>query len=56
MQLLTFRPLTFFRSFLADFSNAVCSPPGTPKRSDSVGVIYWQVRLAMILHLLVHFT
>ena len=30
--------------FLADFSNAVCSPPGTSKRSDSVGVIYWQVR------------
>ncbi|KAF8496160.1 kinase-like domain-containing protein [Russula emetica] len=27
---------------LSDFSNAVCSPPGTPKRSDSVGVIYWQ--------------
>ena len=42
-----FRSLTFpffpF-SFLADFSNAVCSPPGTPKRSDPVGVIYWQVR------------
>jgi len=38
-------------SYLADFSNAVCSPPGTPKRSDSVGVIYWQVR-RVILHLL----
>ncbi|KAI0295093.1 kinase-like protein [Multifurca ochricompacta] len=27
---------------LSDFSNAVRSPPGTPKRSDPVGVIYWQ--------------
>ncbi|KAH9989551.1 kinase-like domain-containing protein [Russula vinacea] len=27
---------------LSDFSNAVCSPSGTPKRSDPVGVIYWQ--------------
>jgi serine/threonine protein kinase len=28
----------------ADFSTAVRSPPGTPKRSDPAGVIYWQVR------------
>jgi serine/threonine protein kinase len=27
---------------LSDFSSAVCSPSGTPKRSDPVGVIYWQ--------------
>ncbi|KAH8987300.1 kinase-like domain-containing protein [Lactarius akahatsu] len=27
---------------LSDFSNAVCSPPGTPKCSDHVGVVYWQ--------------
>ncbi|KAH9966198.1 hypothetical protein BGW80DRAFT_1343403 [Lactifluus volemus] len=27
---------------LADFSMAVSSSPGTPKRSDPVGVIYWQ--------------
>ncbi|KAI0290296.1 kinase-like domain-containing protein [Russula brevipes] len=27
---------------LSDFSTAVHSPPGTPKRSDSAGVIYWQ--------------
>ncbi|THH13485.1 hypothetical protein EW146_g6742 [Bondarzewia mesenterica] len=27
---------------LADFSNATYSPPGTPKSSDNVGVIYWQ--------------
>ncbi|KAF8259328.1 hypothetical protein EI94DRAFT_1751867 [Lactarius quietus] len=27
---------------LSDFSNAVCSPPGTPKHSDPVGVVYWQ--------------
>ncbi|KAI9451429.1 kinase-like domain-containing protein [Lactarius psammicola] len=27
---------------LSDFSNAVCSPPGTPQCSDPVGVIYWQ--------------
>ena len=29
----------------ADFSNAVCSPPGSSKRSDPVGVVYWQVRI-----------
>ncbi|KAI9454081.1 kinase-like domain-containing protein [Russula earlei] len=27
---------------LSDFSSAVRSPPGTHKRSDPVGVIYWQ--------------
>ncbi|KAH9033948.1 kinase-like domain-containing protein [Lactarius hengduanensis] len=27
---------------LSDFSNAVCSPPGTPKCSDHVGVVYWE--------------
>ena len=34
----------FFSLRTADFSNAVCSPPGTPKRADPVGVVYWQVR------------
>ena len=33
----------------ADFSTAVRSPPGTLKRSDPVGVIYWQVRHEAIL-------
>ncbi|KAH9958753.1 kinase-like protein [Russula dissimulans] len=27
---------------LSDFSTAVCSPPGSPKCTDPVGVLYWQ--------------
>ena len=34
----------------ADFSNAVCSPSGSPKRSDHVGVAYWQVRSVVAHH------
>lgn len=43
-----------FILILADFSNAVRSPPGTPKRSDPVGVLYWQVCHEAILTFYCH--